>query len=226
MIERIGEKPSASGSAESTATNAETATKSTRSGLPEDVPFIVGGEPTMKVAETVTPTIVQPVSSETKGVETAPVIEVETPKKGDEVGTAKTEDSGKKEEANTIEPAVDVKKDESPFGSIVISTQKKESDDSTKAATTCRLIASPSLINLSVDGSPTLIGVSSFGGDHREITARTNSTADIEVIADESAKDDGFKKIFKSRSISAKAGVFKITFTSPCGSREVEIRVK
>lgn len=226
LIERIGEKPSASGSAESTATNAETTTKSTRSGLPEDVPFIVVEEPTIKVAETVTPTIVQPVSSETKEVETAPIIEVETPKKGDEVGTAKTEDSGEKEEANTIEPAVDVKKNESPFGSIVISTQKKESDDSTKSATTCRLIASPSLINVSVDGSPTLIGVSSFGGDHREITARTNSTADIEVIADESANDDGFKKIFKSRSISAKAGVFKITFTSPCGSREVEIRVK
>jgi len=227
LTERIGEKPSANGSVASATTNAETVTKSTQPGLPEDVPFIVGEEPPLKGSETVTSPVIQPGPSEIRKVETAPVIEIETPKKSDETGaTTKAEDSGKKEEVSTIEPGEDVKKDGSPFGSIVISTQKKESDDSTKSATTCRLIASPSLINVSVDGSPTLIGVSSFGGDHREITARTNSTEDIEVIADESAKDDGFKKIFKSRSISAKAGVFKITFTSPCGSREVEIRVK
>lgn len=114
----------------------------------------------------------------------------------------------------------------SPFDSIVISTPKKDSRLDGAAANPCRLIASPSLVTVASDGSTTRIAVSSFGGDHREIAAKSASPEDIEIVTDSEAESDPSKRFFKARSLSGRAGLFRIMLTSPCGSRELELRVK
>ena len=209
LVERIGENPSTATTGESASANPASEIKSTRVGLPEDVQLNIADRDPVKNAEM------------------RPTVEDENPPQvDDKTVNPKDDEFTKKDGSKTIERADEAKKDESPFGSIVISPQKKETDDSTKSPATCRLIATPTLITLSVNGTPTRIGVSSFGGDHRAITATTTADEDIEIVADESVKDDGLRKFFNSRSISGKSGTFKINFTSPCGSKEVEIRVK
>ena len=60
--------------------------------------------------------------------------------------------------------------------------------------------------------------------DLTDISAIASSTADIAVRREQIAAVKT-KGIFVVRSISAAKGTFRVTFTLPCGKREVAVKV-
>jgi tetratricopeptide (TPR) repeat protein len=200
-----------------------------RSGLPEDVPFIT----TRPRAESRDASESEESEKQTEQPQSTKPSEPERPEpvKADQTEKdATAEVDGKSETAS--KELTDKKLAENPkspeiaFDSVVISLPIRKNDPLNGPTSPCRLVASPSLITVSTDGTVTRIGVSSFGGDHRDVVGTAPSPEDIEISADEDSKDDRFRKFFQVRSLSGKPGTFKVMFTSPCGTKEVDIRVR
>lgn len=237
LIERIGPKPRGSDEtlAESASTEEvapevpETATESkpivARIGLPEDVPLI----PTTPRADAAKVEDSRPAPIKVEMEPVAPPVEEQSKAEAaSEPSEEVTEDKNKESEKSSV----DKKSEEAPpvndsrFDSIVISVPKKEVEDSDKPMTPCRLVASPSFVNLTPDGSIVRIGVSSFGGDHRNVEAVSASPEDLEIALDATGEGDRLRRFFNVRSKSGKPGTYKVTFSSPCGLREIDIRVR
>jgi len=243
LVERIGPKPMTPGETVADTSEipgnviprTEIGEGVVRSGLPEDVPFITTrprvesrdtseSEESGKRTEQTQPTD----SSDTGKVE--PVKTDQTDKAIPAEVAGENETASKDPKAETLEESPtkneDPKSADSDFGSVVISLPNKEVEQPNRSTSQCRLVASPSLITVSTDGTMTRIAVSSFGGDHRDVVGTAPSGEDIEIRADEDSRDDRFRKFFQVRSLSGKPGTFKVMFTSPCGTKEVDIRVR
>ena len=57
------------------------------------------------------------------------------------------------------------------------------------------------------------------------VNASTENWADIIVLAEPHAPADGNALRFTITSVSAKTGTFNVTFSSPCGKRQVAVNV-
>ena len=58
------------------------------------------------------------------------------------------------------------------------------------------------------------------------VNASTENWADIIVLAEPHAPADGNALRFTITSVSAKTGTFNVTFSSPCGKRQVAVNVR
>ena len=91
----------------------------------------------------------------------------------------------------------------------------------------CELVASQESVWL-VNGGGSLGVLVGFAGqgDAKKITAVSSSPKDIEVSLEPEIGANSGRAFFILKSISPKKGAFTVTFDSPCGKREVQVRVR
>lgn len=109
------------------------------------------------------------------------------------------------------------------FGSVIITVPKTETANSEN----CRLELGQESITILANGGK--IGVlAGFQGDGElaKIAASSNSPADIEVSLDAEIGKTSNRAFFIIKSVSAKTGIFTVTFDSPCGKKEIQVKVR
>lgn len=102
-------------------------------------------------------------------------------------------------------------------------------EDNIKVAETtrCKLVASQESVWLINGGGSLGILIGFEGkGDSSEIRAVSSSPQDIEVSVDAEISAASGRAFFILKSISTKKGAFTVTFESPCGKKEVQVRVR
>lgn len=141
--------------------------------------------------------------------------------------TANPTATNPKTESAAANPAPDAGKP--LFGSVVITVPKTETAKSAKNAKTetdsCRLSLSEESVTISANGGK--IGVlAGFDGDAAKIVAASGSPNDIDVSLEPDIGKQSNRAFFVIKSVSAKTGVFTVTFDSPCGKKEVSVTVR
>ncbi len=97
----------------------------------------------------------------------------------------------------------------------------------TEETPNCELVASQESVWLVNDGGSLGILVGFAGqGEAEKITAVSSSPADVEVSLEPEIGANSGRAFFILKSISAKKGAFTVTFNSPCGKKEVQVRVR
>lgn len=92
----------------------------------------------------------------------------------------------------------------------------------------CTLAVSETAITLNRNGGSVVVTVSvNNSADVSKISAATRNWADIIILAEpRNAADDNSAARYTITSVSQKTGTYTVTFTSPCGKREVAVEVK
>ena len=91
----------------------------------------------------------------------------------------------------------------------------------------CELVASQESVWLVNGGGSLGILVGFAGqGEAEKITAVSSSPADVEVSLEPEIGANSGRAFFILKSISPKKGAFTVTFNSPCGKKEVQVRVR
>jgi hypothetical protein len=82
--------------------------------------------------------------------------------------------------------------------------------------------------NVSLIGGGGSVGllVGSNGGDIKEIKSTSSSPQDIEVIAEPENAGITGRVLFVIRSLTSKTGTYQVTFSLPCGKKEVAVRIR
>ncbi|HEX8736169.1 MAG TPA: hypothetical protein VF721_12650 [Pyrinomonadaceae bacterium] len=93
---------------------------------------------------------------------------------------------------------------------------------------TCSLAVGQSSISLVNNGGNlgVLVGYSDASGDTSKITATSSSPDDIDVSLEPEIGKQSKRAFFVVKSISPKTGIFTVTFNSPCGKKEVQVKVR
>lgn len=199
-------------------------------------------EPPAEASETVAPTAPEPEtvpasSPEIEAENEEPAVETETPQPAKEnpadIKTATKPDTA----SNSI------------FEPIVISVPKKEAAEKTESKTAdpvvtrprviiedrfkteeapvCELVVSQESVWLLNDGGSLGVLVGFAGpGDAAKITAVSSSPEDIEVSIEPEIGTNLGRAFFILKSVSTRKGAYTVTFNSPCGKKEVQVRVR
>jgi hypothetical protein len=104
------------------------------------------------------------------------------------------------------------------------------SDDSEEKAaeiTECKIIVSQEIISIINNGGNlgVLVGLKD-GNDPKNIKAVSSSPEDIEVIYDPKVGGVDGQAFFLIKSVSTKTGAFMVTFDTPCGKKEIVVKVR
>ena len=93
---------------------------------------------------------------------------------------------------------------------------------------TCSLLAGQNSISLLHDGGNlgVLVGYDDASGDISKITATSSSPGDIDVMLEPEIGKQSRRAFFVIKSISPKIGIFTVTFHSPCGKKEIQVKVR
>ena len=62
--------------------------------------------------------------------------------------------------------------------------------------------------------------------DASKITARSSSPKDVEVSVEPEIGAVSGRAFFLIKSISTKTGAFTVTFDSPCGKKDIQVKVR
>jgi tetratricopeptide (TPR) repeat protein len=91
----------------------------------------------------------------------------------------------------------------------------------------CRINVSQSNVSLvNAVGSVALLVGTGADNNSKNLTARSSSPDDIEVIAEPEIEGITGRSLYLIRSKSTRTGVFQVTFQSNCGKKEVIVRVR
>ena len=90
----------------------------------------------------------------------------------------------------------------------------------------CTISVSQDNISLIGGGGSVGILVGTENGDIKEVKSASSSAKDVEVIAEPEIAGVSGRALFVIRSLTAAAGVYQVMFTSPCGKKEVLVRVR
>jgi hypothetical protein len=85
-------------------------------------------------------------------------------------------------------------------------------------------VVSESAVTVASGGPPAALTVTLEGGDISKVKAATPNWADILLFAE--PRDPSGAQRYTVSSASGRAGVYTVTFTSPCGTRTVQVEVK
>ncbi|MDT7690263.1 MAG: hypothetical protein QOE46_3022 [Acidobacteriota bacterium] len=105
---------------------------------------------------------------------------------------------------------------------------ERKSSGKSSAGGACVLTASESALSLKANGgaATVAIGVEDYAGHTPlRIEPSTTNWADIIVLAEPHAPEDGNGARFTITSVSTKTGAFLVAFSSPCGKQQVTINV-
>lgn len=90
----------------------------------------------------------------------------------------------------------------------------------------CVVVSQESISILSKGGNlGVLVGLNQ-DGDISKITAESSSSADITATLEPDIGRQSNRAFFVIKSISENKGVFTVTFTSPCGKKEIQVKVR
>ena len=133
----------------------------------------------------------------------------------------------KTEESNPPKP-VENEKSETKNTNASTTRPRVFIEDNLKVETPkCKLVASQESIWLVNGGGSLGILVGFAGqGDAKKITAVSSSPKDIEVLLEPEIGANSGRAFFILKSISPKKGAFTVTFDSPCGRKEIQVRVR
>lgn len=149
-----------------------------------------------------------------------------------------TEGESKTEKPNSIEPNTEPAKPPKPAEAVknepkmidAISTRPRvviEDKFKTEEMPKCELVASQESVWLLNGGGSLGVMVGFVGsGDAKKITAVSSSPADIQIALEPEIGTNSGRAFFILKSISAKKGAFTVTFDSPCGKKEIQVRVR
>ncbi|HEX9962567.1 MAG TPA: hypothetical protein VGB00_16660, partial [Pyrinomonadaceae bacterium] len=92
----------------------------------------------------------------------------------------------------------------------------------------CTLLVGQTSISLLNNGGNLgiLVGYDDGNVDTSKITATSSSPDDIDVMLEPEIGRQSKRAFFVVKSISRKTGIFTVTFHSPCGKKEVQVRVR
>ena len=93
----------------------------------------------------------------------------------------------------------------------------------------CALTVSEESLSLQASGGSAAVAVGLGGaGDLTKVSARTPNWADIVILAEPRRPEDdaAAQQRYTISSVSGKPGRYTVTFTSPCGKRDVQVEVK
>lgn len=202
-----------------------TETPATPSFNPTPIPALV--EPTPTPQETKT--------EETNVQETptpSPTAEVKTENVSETV--AKTETETKPAETKTAETSNTPKPLFEPIIITIPKTvnsgetrERKVSEAKTEETAPCTIVVSQESVSLLNGGGSlgVLVGFEKEG-DLKQITAVSNSPQDVEVVAEPEIGETSGRAFFLIKSISTNKGAFTVTFESPCGKKEILVKVR
>lgn len=106
--------------------------------------------------------------------------------------------------------------------------ETKQTDANLNAKTnTCSVSVNQEEISILNDGGTIAITLMLDGMlfDAKKVSLKFD-WANINVFLEQDAKSDGHSALYKIISVSKKTGEYKITFTTPCGSKEVMVKVR
>lgn len=139
--------------------------------------------------------------------------------------TAKTEEPKLETEARVTE--------EKPKTADPLSTGEQRvrvivTDNLTGENASCSLTVAQNTISLLNNGGNlgVLVGYNNDEGDISQITAVSSSFDDISVTLEPEIGKQSKRAFFVIKSISPKTGIFTVTFDSPCGKKEVQVKVR
>ncbi len=109
----------------------------------------------------------------------------------------------------------------------IIITENTGANTVTEEISTCKLIVNPDSLSL-LNGGGSLGVMVGFenDGDFKTITAASNSPNDLEVVLEPEIGQSTKRAFFVIRSVTTKTGVFMVTFRSPCGKKEILVKVR
>ncbi|MDQ3798218.1 MAG: hypothetical protein M3384_02105 [Acidobacteriota bacterium] len=92
----------------------------------------------------------------------------------------------------------------------------------------CSLIVGQNSISLLHNGGNLgiLVGYSDSDNDTTKITATSSNPDDVSVVLEPEIGRQSRRAFFVIKSISPRTGIFTVTFHSPCGSKQVRVRVR
>ena len=101
-------------------------------------------------------------------------------------------------------------------------------DNLTGENPSCSLMVGQTSISLLNNGGNlgVLVGYDDNSGDISKITATSSSPDDIDVIVEPEIGKQSRRAFFVIKSISPKTGIFTVTFNSPCGKKEIQVKVR
>jgi len=101
-------------------------------------------------------------------------------------------------------------------------------DNLTGENPSCSLVTGQTSISLLNNGGNlgVLVGYSDNDGDLSKITAVSSSSDDIGITLEPEIGKQSKRAFFIIKSISPKIGIFTVTFDSPCGKKEVQVKVR
>jgi tetratricopeptide (TPR) repeat protein len=90
----------------------------------------------------------------------------------------------------------------------------------------CTITASQENISLIGGGGSVGVLVGVENGDIKDVKAASSSVKDVEVVAEPEIAGVSGRALFVIRSLTASVGTYHVAFTSPCGNKEVAVRVR
>ncbi len=63
-------------------------------------------------------------------------------------------------------------------------------------------------------------------GTLKDLAASSNSSRDVEVRPEPEIEGLSGRRFFVVKSVSTRTGTFQVNFESPCGKKEISVRVK
>ncbi len=93
------------------------------------------------------------------------------------------------------------------------------------APAACSIVPTRGSVSIFANGGMWGLFVGVENGALADVKASTDSASDISVKEEKPAEDDASRRFFVIRSVSRRTGDFKVTFTAPCGSKDVAVTV-
>lgn len=187
-------------------------------------------------------TITKSVENTTE-IKPSPTPQPESQKATDDAKTSKPEDTTeiKPEPKPTpkplFEPVIIEVKGDKPASSSEVSKDPAKGDPaarprlvegkevSSDAESACSLSVSQENISI-IGGSSVGILVGVDGGEIKDVKFATSSPKDIEVRADIEIVGIKGRALFVIKSITESTGIYQVTFSSPCGKKDVIVKVR
>ena len=149
------------------------------------------------------------------------------------IDTTKTDDKAAGTEKKSDDTEADAKVDTGLERPRVV-TEKPKDNDEVKTEETesdikpCKILVSQNVVTIINGGGSlgVLVGLEEGKGDVKKIKAISSSPEDIEIVLEPEIGALSGRAFFIVKSISSVQGLFSVTFDTPCGEKEIPVKVR
>ena len=155
------------------------------------------------------------------------IIKVPNPetKKPEKPDSTTAQNSGQDSENKSSETQEKPKNDNSPDSSGA--TRPRITSAQNPETPTCQIDIGQETVSIIANGGNLglLVGLKPEG-DSSKITVSSSSPSDVNVLIDPEIGKSSNRVFFIIKSVSTKTGIFTVTFDSPCGKKELQVKVR